>query len=113
MEGVFLEVPQFIPSVHKLTNTNDDICFCHISSNFWGETESLSINKSLCILPSIVFPNCFCDSEPPSVSLDYDFFGLVSWLLCIKVYHYNSHIRIIIKPRQATLPLSQLSIMQK
>ena len=33
----------------------------------------------------IVFSNCACGVDPPSVFLDYGFFGLVSWLLHLSV----------------------------
>ena len=64
------------------------------------ETESLPHHKRLPTLGFIIFPNGLCGVDFTSVSLDNEFYGHVSQMLCLRVCllmeikSYESHIRI-------------------
>ena len=99
MEGEVLEVPQFIPSLHKSTQ-QFGFSFAHDAPKVWNEllddthsvtfplsfrkAESLSPHKSQTTLGFITFSDCLSGVDPPtSVSLDYDSLELFlgCWIL--------------------------------
>ena len=76
---------------------------CCVTIHSLSLQQSLSLHKGLPTLDFILFSDCLCDVDSSfcvSVSLHYEFFELVSWLLRLRacllmeIKRYKNHIRI-------------------